>query len=235
MNILITGTSKGIGYALAEHFIDTGDFVWGVSRSFNQKLAGKPNFSFLQTDISDFVNIKADLRNFISKIETYDLVVLNAGVLSPIADLHDTSIDTLKQVMEVNVWANKLMIDCLVESCSVKQIVAISSGAAVSGNRGWNAYAISKAALNMLMRLYGEEFPNIHFSALAPGLVDTQMQEYISALPEDVNFPVISRLKQAKGTKDMPSPELIAPKLVAAFTKLKQLPSGSFSDIRKLI
>ena len=235
MNILITGTSKGIGSALAAHFLDAGNSVWGISRSFNHKLADKSQFSFLQTDISDLINLKADLRNFISKIETLDLVVLNAGVLSPIADLRDTPIDMLKQVMDVNVWANKIIIDCIVESCVVKQIVAISSGAAVSGNRGWNAYAISKAALNMLVNLYSEELPNIHFSALAPGLVDTQMQEYISALPVDVKFPVVSRLKQAKGTKDMPSPESIASILASAFCMLKQLPSGSFSDIRKLI
>ena len=54
---------------------------------------------------------------------------------------------------------------------------------------GWNGYALSKAALNMMMKLYAAERPGTDFSALAPGLVDTAMQEAMRQQPADPLFP----------------------------------------------
>ncbi len=61
----------------------------------------------------------------------------------------------------------------------VRQVIMVSSGATVLGNKGWGAYALSKAGLNMLARLYDHEFPDTHISALAPGLIDTAMMDYL--------------------------------------------------------
>ena len=65
--------------------------------------------------------------------------------------------------MQINVWANKLIIDTLLANINnVKQIVGISSGASQSGARSWNGYALSKAALNMLISIYSAEVSNTH-------------------------------------------------------------------------
>jgi len=83
------------------------------------------------------------------------LVVLNAGILPAFADLKDTGMADIKDSMQVNVWANKVLLDYLLATIpEIKQVIGISSGASQSGHRGWNAYAISKAALNMLLALY---------------------------------------------------------------------------------
>ncbi len=235
MNILITGTSRGVGEGLALHYLKNGHTVYGISRSVNEGLNGHAGFHFLAADISDFQGMKDKLPAFLKSVSKMDLIVLNAGILSEIKDLKDTSIDEIKKVMDVNVWANKLLIDrCFEHLKAIGQIIAISSGAAVSGSRGWNAYSLSKATLNMLVELYAKEHQETHFCAMAPGIIDTAMQEYISGLPGEVDYPVVQKLKKLKGTPDMPKPGEIAAKLADGFEKARNYDSGSFLDIRKM-
>lgn len=235
MNVLITGTSSGLGFALAKNYLENGHTVFGISRKMNETLNEFSNFNFLVQDISRFSELQTNLFSFLKGINVLDLVILNAGILSEIKDLKDTGLDEIEKVMQINVWANKVLIDNLFQVAgAIKQLVAVSSGASVSGARGWNAYSLSKATLNMLINLYAKEFAQTHFCALAPGLIDTGMQEYIYALENDEKFPIVQRLKRAKGTSEMPSPAAAAEKLVQAIEKVKAFESGGFYDVRKL-
>lgn len=151
--------------------------------------------------------------------------------------MKDTSLEDIGKVMDVNVWANKLLIDVLFDTVhEVHQLVAISSGAAVSGSRGWNAYSLSKATLNMLIDLYAKEQPRCHLSAIAPGLIQSSMQEYIKSLPKETSekFPVVAKLQEAYGTEKMPSPEKAAEIIENAIEKAIHYESGSFLDVREM-
>ena len=179
--------------------------------------------------------MKKVIPAFIEKITVFNLVILNAGILPEIKDLKDTSLEEIHRIMDVNVWANKILIDMLFSHVgNIEQLVAISSGASVNGSRGWNAYSLSKATLNMLINLYSGELPDTHFSSLAPGIIDTSMQEYISSLPDSDKFPVVNKLKKARGTDKMPEPGQVAGNIVEAFEKIKKRESGGFYDIRDL-
>ena len=169
MKIFITGTSSGIGYGLARKYLELGHEVYGLSRNENKELGNFEKFSFLAQDISDFEYAGLNLSNFLKDVEGLDLVVLNAGILNDIKDMSETRVEELKRSMDVNVWGNKVALDAALRIATVKQVVAISSGAAVNGNRGWNAYAISKAAFKMMISLYAQEYPHTHFSSIAPG------------------------------------------------------------------
>lgn len=233
--LFITGVSSGIGLGLAQYALAQGYAVDAMNRSAPKALMGKPDFSFQALDLSALDTIGETVKNFVPQGARYDVVVLNAGVLSAIEDLAKTSLEDIFRVMDINVWANKVLIDALLSRAQVRQLVAISSGAAVSGSRGWNAYALSKATLNAMIKLYAAEQPEVHFSALAPGLVDTTMQDYLCGLPEDARFPKMDALKSARGTPDMPDAQTLAPRLVEVFDTLYQEhPSGAFVDIRKL-
>ena len=234
MNILITGTSKGLGEGLARHYLNKGYIVIGLSRSSNNNLHSYENFTYYSVDLSNLDSLPAKFKSILVNTPKIDLAILNAGILGKIADMRESSLTNIKKVMDTNVWSNKILIDNLVKYNTPNQIVAISSGAAISGSRGWNAYSLSKAALNMLISLYADEIPEVHFSALAPGLVDTQMQEYISSLPEDKQFPTMQRLKKARGTADMPKPNNIAPKIAETINKIQEELSGSFFDVRRI-
>ena len=234
-HILITGVSSGLGYGLAKHYLSTGSRVYGMSRRKPDDLCAREGFSFESVDFKEPEEAARATSKLLSSVESLDLVLLNAGMLNGIKDMADTSVAEIEEVMRVNVWANKVLLDVLFSAgIAVKQVIGISSGASKSGSRGWNAYSLSKAALDMLMNLYAKEQTNTHFLAFAPGTVDTAMQDYLCGLPEDERFPVVDRLKKARGTEAMPTPEEIAPRLVEAFKQIKAHPSGSFVDIREL-
>jgi benzil reductase ((S)-benzoin forming) len=231
--ILITGVSSGIGRGLALHYLNHGSRVFGLGRRAPGDFGGLPGFAFRSADFTRLDSIAPAVEDLLRDIDRLDLAVLNAGMLGGIADLAEADLDTMRAVMDVNLWANKPVLDgAFARGRRVDQVVAISSGASVSGARGWNAYALSKAALNMMMALYAAERPETHFAALAPGLVDTPMQSAMRDLPEDARFPTVERLKKAAGTPAMPAPEESAPRLAEAMRSLRARESGRFWDLR---
>lgn len=233
-NILITGISSGLGYSLAEAYLKDNWQVYGLSRRTPMELVKFENLHFLSMDLQDVTQIPEIMVAW-PDMQSLDLVILNAGVLGKIEELQQVELKELQQIMDVNVWANKVLLDTLFQNhIVVNQVIAISSGAAVNGNKGWGGYAISKAALNMLIKLYAEELPQTHFTALAPGLIDTAMQEYISTIPDPEKFPSMKRLRAARNTPDMPTPEQATATLIQTFPKLQDYTSGSFVDIRNL-
>lgn len=234
MKVLITGTSSGLGAGLASYYLEKKYEVFGISRNENSDL-NVQNFNFLSQDLSDFAGVKNKLASFLPHKSTFDLVILNAGILNEVKELKDTSIEEILGIMKVNVWANKVLIDLLFNQLEkIRQIVAISSGASISGSRGWNAYALSKATLNMMIKIYSKEHTETHFCALAPGLIDTNMQEYIYNLPNEKDFPVVQKLKEARGTHLMPDPKAAAELIAQGIEKVKGIKSGSFIDIREI-
>ncbi len=208
----------------------------GTSRRRPDDLASDASFRFVNCDLRQPESLPAAIKELTGGQQHIDLVVLNAGVLGEFGDLCDAEIDDLQNTMLVNVWANKAVLDWLFAGgMAVEQVVAISSGAAVNGNRGWSGYAISKAALNMFVKLYAKEQPATHFCALAPGLVDTEIQERLRALPLDERFESVAAIAAKHNTPDMPTPEAAAPKLAAAMERLSSLvESGEFVDVRKM-
>lgn len=231
-NAFITGTSSGLGHALARYLDGQGWQVAGCSRR-GCDIKGVRDCA---VDLTDYERLPDALGGLLANVPQLDLVVLNAGMLGEIRDIGKTPLAELKQVMEVNLWANKMVLDWLQDwGRSVRQIVMVSSGAAVLGNRGWSGYALSKAALNMLAKLYAHEFPATHISALAPGIIDTAMTDYLCKAVDVQHFPAIKRLRQARGTASMPDPLQAAGRVVSILPALRDRPSGSFVDIREIL
>lgn len=234
-SVFITGVSSGIGHALAKAYLDKGASVYGISRSIPYDLIEDPAFHFIHIDLSDLKTISTGLTKLLGNVSHLDNVVLNAGLLGTVKDIRDTELDELELLMNVNVWANKRILDWLSEqSFKVEQVIAISSGASVKGQQGWGGYCISKSSLNMLIELYAAEMPDTHFTSLSPGLVDTPMQDYLCDEAHDPKYTSLGRLKEARHTNAMPTPEVLAPRLLSAFDKCRTFPSGEYHDIRKM-
>lgn len=235
MNILITGVSSGIGNALSHKLLDEGHTVIGFSRRDPKDLIGRKGFTWQALDLARFEAVAPAIDAAVPHGTKLDFVILNAGILGEIKDLAKTSIDELRRIMDVNVWSCKVVLDALwARGATLDQVVALSSGAALKAHRGWGGYAISKAALNMLMMAYAVERPDVHFTALAPGLVDTEMQSYMRTLPDTPEYASVARLKAAHGTPDMPDGPTFATRLAALLPKLKSNPSGAYLDVRSL-
>lgn len=228
----VTGTSSGLGRGLAQVLIDDGWHVHGCSRRGCDLTAVDDAI----IDLTDYAALPGALDALLGRLATLDLVILNAGVLGEIRDLGDTALDDVKQVMEINVWANKAIMDWLLDwGRPVGQVVMMSSGAAVLGNRGWGGYALSKATLNMLARLYAHEFAPTHVSALAPGIIDTPMMDHLCDEADADAFPALRRLRDARGTPAMPGPVDAARQVMSVLAQLRERPSGSFVDIREIL
>jgi len=234
--ILITGASAGIGLGLAEALLARGDRVFAVQRR-SSPLAGRVGFAEACQDLSDFSALPARLEQLLAGVVELDRIVLNAAVAAELRDLVDTPLEELRRLMDINTWSNKVLLDAVFRSgVAVKQVIGISSGAAVRGSRGWNGYSLSKAAFAMLIQLYAAERPETHFCSLAPGIVQTRMQDDLLALTpaQRQQFPVVERLLAARGTADMPLPDVAAPRLLDAFERALREPSGAFLDLRQL-
>jgi NAD(P)-dependent dehydrogenase (short-subunit alcohol dehydrogenase family) len=232
--IFITGASAGIGLALTQRWLERGDRVLALQRR-SSPLLGHPHYRELRADLADLDALPGQVRELVSGVDEIDRVVLNAAIAAPLRDMADTPLADLKQLMDVNTWANKQVLDALYGSgVRIRQVIGISSGAAVRGSRGWNGYSLSKAAFAMLIQLYSAERPETHFCSLMPGIVQTQMQDDLaSTTPEQrQKFPALQRLLAARGTPDMPLPDAAAPALLAAFDRALKEPSGALLNLR---
>lgn len=231
MNILITGHSRGLGAALSEEFLRTGNAVFGLSRAALQ--LEDNNLHQVSADAAELDSLELALDQLLPSATQLDLAILNAGVLGPIATVRETSLSELKRVMDINVWANKVLLDGLHRRGQLPtQIVMISSGAGIRGNLGWGAYALSKATLNMLAQLFAQELPGCHVTALAPGLIDTAMQSELRT-KDAHQFPSLKRLHDAAGSADMPPPKVVAGRIIACLEQLRAGDSGQFVDLRQ--
>lgn len=110
-NILITGCSSGLGLALSKLYLEQNFNVYGISR--NKAEIEHENFKHLACDLSDISNIKKNCLKFINDIENIHAVFLNAGMLGEIKILDELSINEMNEVYNLNVYANKELLDIL--------------------------------------------------------------------------------------------------------------------------
>lgn len=228
-NLFITGISSGLGKAFVEIALKKEYKVYALSRHLPEEFEGKINF--VKCDLRALENIYKCMKDLLDT-EEIDLAILNAGILGDIKEINKTTLYEIQEVMTVNVWANKVILDFFInESIKVNQIIGISSGAAVNANKGWGGYSISKASLNVLLKLYSREMPETHITALAPGLVLTPMLQHILENVDEEKFPSVKRLKASPKQTPLEAAE----KIFNLLDKLKkEFPSGEYVDIRKI-
>lgn len=179
-NIIITGTSRGIGYELALQFANAGHQVLAISRNTPQTLLQHQNITCLSVDLANesALNVVDDFLS--STWKKVDAVVHNAGalLLKPFAE---TTQADFESIYKVNVFgvANLTRI-CLPYLQSGSHVVTISSIGGVRGSlkfAGLAAYSSSKGAVITLTELLAEEYKEkgISFNVLALGSVQTEM------------------------------------------------------------
>jgi NAD(P)-dependent dehydrogenase (short-subunit alcohol dehydrogenase family) len=175
-NIIVTGTSRGIGYELALQFANAGHQVLAISRNTPQALLQHQNITCLSVDLAN-ESALAVVEDFLSSTwKKVDAIVHNAGalLLKPFAE---TTQADFENIYKVNVFgvANLTRI-CLPYLQSGSHVVTISSIGGVRGSlkfAGLAAYSSSKGAVITLTELLAEEYKEkgISFNVLALGSV----------------------------------------------------------------
>ena len=181
-NVIITGTSSGIGYELVKIFSEKNYEVLALSRDNSklrsQNLSGVTSINFDLTDYENYAELDVYLKSF----KKIDVLINNAGFLVN-KDFEKTTIEDFKKIYSVNVFSVAMLIKYTIQYMSINSsIVNISSIGGIQGSvkfPGLSAYSSSKGALNILTEMLAEEYKdkNIHFNTLALGSVQTKMLE----------------------------------------------------------
>tara|TARA_R100000008_G_C3571025_1_gene162132 strand:+ start:36 stop:725 length:690 start_codon:yes stop_codon:yes gene_type:complete len=229
MNVLITGVSSGLGKSLKDEYLSLGHNVYGISRN----TVNDCNHSSL--DLSYVPNVSQKLPNLLEGVRELDVVILNAGMLGEIKTFDKWGYGELLEVMNVNVWSNKYILDWLFKNdIKVSQVITISSGASEHTYKGWGGYSITKSALRMMTEVYSKEIEDTHFLSVAPGLVDTSMQEYLCNEVDVNEFPLTEKFIQSKKDGTTRSSEEVSKQIINSMKKFKEFENGSFIDLRSI-
>ncbi|KYG19049.1 oxidoreductase [Bradyrhizobium sp. AT1] len=185
---LVTGASRGIGYATAIALAKAGAHIVATARTQGgleelddeiRKLGGSATLVPLNlTDSDGIARLGAGLHERYGKL---DILVGNAGVLGPSSPIGHIELKTFNDVMAVNVSANFQLIRCmepLLKQSDAGRAVFITSGAANKATAYVSPYAASKAALETLARAWAQETANtkLRVNLFNPGPVRTRMR-----------------------------------------------------------
>lgn len=178
---IVTGISRGLGKAIVEELLERKEAVCGIGRSnpFGDTI------SFAECDLSNPQEVNA-LKLTLNPGNI--TLINNAGIIGEIGRISEKSTSDLEEVMQVNVFAPMAItrkVYGLINPEDTFILVNISSGAANRSIPSWASYCASKAALNRLTEnFYLEEkecMRSIIAYAVAPGVIDTDMQAEIRA------------------------------------------------------
>jgi ketoreductase RED2 len=180
---LVTGSSSGIGAAVAAAFAALGATVVVNSSSSveaGEKVAASlPAASYVQADVSDAEQAEALIDAVVSRHGRLDVVVNNAGTTKviPHHDLDAATNDVWERIFKVNVlgtWNVTRPAIPHLKATGDGVVVNITSLAGVRPTGSSIPYAVSKAALNHMTLLIANVVgPEVRVNAVAPGLVDT--------------------------------------------------------------
>ncbi len=190
----ITGISSGLGKALAESVMATGDFVIGTFREqsqveeFNEKFATTAHSVLL--DITNEENIETTVKDIITQYGRIDILVNNAGI-GFVGAVEETSMEEVRRVFEANVFGTlKLTQTVLPYMREIKNghIVQVSSHGGIKAFAGFGIYNASKFALEGFSEAMAQEVASlgIKVSIIEPGPFRTKFAGDGLGLAENV-------------------------------------------------
>ncbi len=212
---IITGTSRGIGEAVAKKVLGHESMVFCISRNQNPRLSVEAHVKGwhlrdIALDLNETSKINEVMRDIFRSIEPEDVeeitLINNAGIIHPIRMIGEMEAsEKIIRSINVNLTSALLITDRFVretESWNIpRKVMNLSSGAAQRTVKAWSAYCAAKAGLEMYTKcLFDEQqgLPNaVKIVSFSPGVVNTEMQEEIrNSKPE--HFPELDRFKEMK-------------------------------------
>lgn len=229
----VTGSSKGIGFALVKALLEKDENqVVGFSRQNEIK---HERFKHISVDLADISTVKEQVNSYFEVYGEPEQITMinNAGTLGEVGYVGELASDSIVDVYNLNLIAPAILMNAFVEKFKATSskilIVNISSGAGSYPVDGWSGYCATKAGLNMLSEVVASEQQirgnNIRVFSLAPGIVDTGMQEKIRSSNAE-QFSGVEKFVKYKENADLASSKTVAVKIM----KLLEHPQN-FKDV----
>jgi benzil reductase ((S)-benzoin forming) len=204
---LVTGTSSGIGLAVAEELLRRGWDVAGIAR--RPAPLQHARYRHLRLDLADTARLEAEMEGAFGEglaLEARGRVGLvnGAATLAPVGPTSATPAAALAHAFALNAVAPIWLLGHFLRRVrgGKLRVVDVSSGAARRPYAGWSAYCATKAALRMAGEVVGEEagaFPpgsalplDLALVTYEPGVVDSEMQAAVRGSPASA-FPQVAR------------------------------------------
>ncbi len=186
---LVTGASRGIGAAIARAYARQGAELILTARTTGgleelddeiRKISGKSSL-LVPFDLKDFDAIDRLGAALYERYGRLDILAGNAGVLGTLSPLGHISPKEFQEVLDLNLTANWRLLrvmDPLLRQSVAGRAIFVTSGAAQGPRAYWGTYAISKAALEMLVGIYAQEVQqtNVRANMIDPGRTRTRMR-----------------------------------------------------------
>ncbi len=186
---LVTGASRGLGAAVARAYAQEGARLVLVARTVGGleevddqcRARGAEPATLVPLDLADGEAIDRLGAALHERHGRLDVLAACAGDLGQLAPLAHTKAETWNRVIAVNLTANFRLIrslDPLLRASPSGRAIFVTSGAAKSPRAFWGAYAVSKAALEMMARIYAEETQasSVRVNIVDPGRLRTAMR-----------------------------------------------------------
>ena len=235
----ITGTSRGIGKALAETLLEDDNIkVTGISRTNSIK---HPNYNHIITDLS---NLSDTESIFFPDLHDAEEIILinNSGVMSEIFRLGKLKNDGIVNDFHVNIVSPSILMNNFIKKyqnySNKRSILNVSSGAGRHAVDAWSVYCASKSALDMISETIALEQSfqppekQIKIYSVAPGVIDTNMQDQIREVSAE-DFSNVEKFINLKKNNDLSSPEETASLLLKIIDQ-KDQSEDVISDVRNL-
>jgi NAD(P)-dependent dehydrogenase (short-subunit alcohol dehydrogenase family) len=181
--------------------------------------------------VTDALAVKKFAHEVSESLGSIDLWINNAGIIEPIGMARAVDAQSWGELIDINVKGvfngSQAVLFEWARLGTTGTILNISSGAARGAYEGWSAYCASKAAVDQFTRVLAldEKARGHRIYALAPGVIETGMQEIIRAKTE-ADFPSVKRFRDMKAEGTLGDPEAPA----AAILKLAFGPLQKFDD-----
>lgn len=225
----VSGASRGIGAGLAKRFSERGLRLVLCSRSA-PTLVSSESVLARSVDVRDEAKLESLVIEAEDRFGAIDLWVNNAGVLDPIEKIRDVSARAFREHLDINLTGVFIGSGCYARHLRRRGrggvLINVSSGAAWKAYSGWGAYCAGKAGVERLTEVIALEEAEAGMRAysVAPGVVDTAMQERIRATPA-ARFPEVERFHERKRTNDFNSARYVADEFLAIAFDPARLPA----------
>ena len=246
---IVTGASRGIGEAIVRSLIKPGNIIFAVSRNLNEdiiELASSLNIPLYydEVDLSNPSEAEKFIRGVFRKMQPVSgeriSLINNAGMLNPVGQVADLNFADVDTHLKLNFLAPFILSSVFISETdkfdSQKVILNISSGASTIPFRSWSVYCASKAALDMLTKVMGAEqrvtTSPVKTFALAPGIIETDMQQQIRNLQDSV-FPDKQTFIDLFETGKLLKPEEVA-KIITSTIFHPYIENGSVITLEQL-